>query len=193
MISLQFWQALLTALLPVFSTIVAGAIRQDKAAPWVNDFISFVTPLVAGVANTVASGAPQNANGLLFLAISTLTANLAHTPFLFGIQQALQSRLLSFGVRPEQVQAVEQVALTHMPQIEALLLQLIDEVRGKSVQVATTVPIAAAAQPAPVQLMPNPAFSATTTAVVPQLTIVPQQPFPAPAFDWTGIVPTVKP
>lgn len=197
MLSLQFYQVLLTALLPVFSTLVAGIARQDRAPSWLNDFISFVTPLGAGVINAAANGAPANGNGLAFLAISTLVANLAHTPFLFNIQQELQSRVLSLGVKPAQLQAVERAAAMHMPQMEALLMQLIDEVRGSRVPTSNNTPsLQPPAQPAPGYGTLFPVTNNATAQVPGTVTIaapasVPQQPFPGP-LNWTaGAIPTV--
>lgn len=188
--SLQFAQVLLTALLPLFSTIVAGAARQDKAPGWLNEFISFVTPLGAGVVNAAANGAQANSSGLVFLAVSTLLANLSHVPFLYGIQQQLQSKLLSFGVKPAQIQAFEQATIAHLPQMEALLMQLIDEVRGSRAQSVPTsnnppgLSVVPSGSGAPVQI--NPGGSSAP---------VPQQPFPAQTLHWpgdTGVVPVAK-
>lgn len=202
--SLQFNQVLLTALLPVFSTLVAGIARQDRAPAWLNDFISFVTPLGAGVINAAANGVPANGNGLLFLAISTLVANLAHTPFLFNIQQELQSRVLSLGVKPAQLQQfegfVEHTIEPHMPQMEALLMQLIDEVRGSRVPTSNNTPSLqppAQAAPAYGTLFPvtnNATAQAPGTVTVAAPASVPQQPFPAQTLHWgdTGVVPAQK-
>ncbi len=192
MISLQFYQILLTGLLPFFSTVVAGAARQDRAPGWLNDFISFVTPLAAGVINAVANGAPANGNGLLFLAISTLVANLSHAPFLYNLQQELQPRLLSLGVKPAQIQQiegfVEHTLVSHEPQLETLILQLIDEVRGSRVQAVPTVQDGLRAGVASAPFSPLPPITSNATAAP-----VPQQAFPAQSFDWTGVTQAVKP
>lgn len=212
--SLQFVQVLITALLPLFSTIVAGAARQDRAPAWLNDFISFVTPLGAGVLNTVASGAQANGSGLAFLAISTLFANLSHAPFLYNIQQELQSRLLSFGVKSAQLQAVEHDLTNMAPQLAQSLdnlSTLVGSHSGAIGKLATMLDAhmgalreivgyirqanaAANAVPAS-QIPPQNIVSVTPPIATAQAASVPQQPFPAQGLHWqgdTGAVPVAQ-
>ena len=193
MLSLQFTQILFTGLLPFFSTLVAGIARQDRAPAWLNDFISFVTPLGAGVINAAANGAQANSSGLLFLTVSTLLANLSHAPFLYSLQQELQSKVLSLGVKPAQLQAVEHAAIAHMPQMEALLMQLIEEVRGSRAQAVPSSSVGATSMSG--QPMQN--LTLTASALPPTVIgqpPVPQQPFPASSLHWgdTGVVPAQK-
>lgn len=213
--SLPFVQVLITALLPLFSTVFAGAARQDRAPSWLNEFISFVTPLGAGILNTVASGATTNASGLLFFAVSALVANLSHVPFLYSIQQQLQSRLLSFGVKPAQVQQLERDIAPVLKQSLDNLATVVGSHGGAIGKLATMLDahmgalreivgyIRQATPPTAIGQVPTvqdglralagPAPSATSTPFSPMPPIttaaptsVPQQPFPAPSLHWPG-------
>lgn len=208
MLTLQPWQVVFTALLPFFSTVFAGIVRQDRAPGWLNDVISFVTPLGAGVINAAANGAPTNANGLLFLTISALLANLSHVPLLYNAQQWLQSRVLSLGVSPAQVQQIERdfapllkQSLDNLATVVGAhlgILQAIDKrMATPPAAIGQAAPAPLVQQQAPVQITPNPAFSATSanpsflqTSVAGTIAgNVPQQPFP-PLNRWgTAEVP----
>lgn len=210
MLTLQPWQVVFTALLPFFSTVFAGIVRQDRAPGWLNDVISFVTPLGAGVINAAANGAPTNANGLLFLTISALLANLSHVPLLYNAQQWLQSRVLSLGVSPAQVQQIERdfapllkQSLDNLATVVGAHLGILQDLHKLMATPPTTIGqaarvVAPVQQPAPVQITPNPAFNATSanpsflqTSVAGTIAgTVPQQPFP-PLNRWgTAEVPT---
>lgn len=200
MLTLQPWQVAFTALLPLFSTVFAGIVRQDRLTPWLNDLISFVTPLGAGVINAAANGAPTNGNGLLFLTVSALLANLSHVPLLYSAQQWLQSRVLSLGIKPAQVQQIER-------DFAPLLKQSLDNlatVVGAHLGILQAIdkrmapaPPARGQAPAPsVQPPPSAApaygtlFPVTSNATANQAAPVPQQPFP-PLNRWgTAEVPT---
>lgn len=180
--TLQFGQVLLTALLPIFSTVVAGVARQDRAPGWLNDFISLLTPIGAGFANTFANGGFTNGDSLLVLAGSTLFAGISHWDYFMRIQQDLQSKVLSLGVKPATLQAVEHAASSAMPQLEALVMQLLDEIRGGRVMPGQQSPA-----PTPQFKQPVP-----ITFPAPQTAIAATQPY-RPDLMTTQTFPTVAP
>ena len=198
MLTLQPWQVVFTALLPFFSTVFAGIVRQDRAPGWLNDVISFVTPLGAGVINAAANGAPTNANGLLFLTISALLANLSHVPLLYNAQQWLQSRVLSLGVKPAEVQQIERDFAPLLKQSLDNLATVVGAHLGilQAIDKRMATPPAAIGQAAPSVQPAQPAapaygnlFPVTSNATANQAAPVPQQPFP-PLNRWgTAEVP----
>lgn len=212
MFNLQLPQVLLTALLPFLSTLFAGAARQDKFGPATNEFISFLTPILAGFGNVFAYGGFMSVNSLLLFAGGVVWAGISHWKFLYRAQEDLQHVLLSFGVKPAQLQALEREITS--PQVlaalenfaaqlgshNAVVNSLLQEFRQIRPVLATLIPAQTVNQVPVEQIRPQsivsviPPNATATTVAFASPAQVPQQPFPASSLHWgdTGVMPVTK-
>lgn len=181
MVDLSSLSYLITLLLPVPMTVLAGALRQDKLNPIINEGIAWCVVFLVSFLSVIF-GIGGHLTGdihLDFMTIVAYSGALIHTAPFKPLQVYLQSNFLSLGVST--AQKVEQVTIADVKVSVDHLMHFLTSGSVTQPQADQQLPFPASPSfgvmpVSPLQFAANPQSSFPLAAIGRDLTQTPQPP-----------------
>ena len=121
-ISLQQLNATFGAALPLLVATIAGLLRQDGFAPWVNELISHLVIILLALAQTLLGGQWGGSSLANFVIVAALAYGVLYSRFGAAFQNTVQTKTSILKAPPEPPPlSLDSIAAVMAQQLQAYL------------------------------------------------------------------------